>query len=116
MTNKHLGNIGEDYALLYLQGQGYQILHRNWRAGHCEIDIVAKDQEITVFVEVKTRKTTQYGFPEESISTQKMNRLTRAAEQYLHQFPATKIRFDVIAILLDHGAVNDFLHIRDAIG
>lgn len=114
MTNKHLGNSGEEYAALYLQQQGYQILHRNWRTGHCEIDLIIQEEDIIVFVEVKTRNTTRYGFPEESVSELKMERLQKAAQEYLLVNQAKKIRFDVISILLSKGEVRDFLHIRDA--
>lgn len=114
MTNKHLGNTGEEYAALYLQQQGYHILHRNWRIGHCEIDLITQVEDMIVFVEVKTRKSTRYGFPEESVSEKKMERLLKAAREYLLSHPSRKIRFDVISILLNHGEVRDFLHIRDA--
>ena len=114
MTNKHLGNSGEEYAALYLEQNGYHILHRNWRKGHGEIDLIASLHEWTVFVEVKTRNSTKFGFPEESISQLKIFRLQKAAGEYLQLHPSKKIRFDVISILYSQGKVTDFLHIRDA--
>lgn len=116
MPNNYLGNNGEAYAALYLQKEGYILLHSNWRGGRGEIDLIALQQDVTVFVEVKTRKNTRYGFPEESVSTRKMENLLKTAEQYLLLFPSKKIRFDVISIILVKGEVKNLLHIRDAFG
>lgn len=99
---KHLqtGKTGEALALSYLQGQGYQILTTNWRHRRSEIDIIAKEGQILVFVEVKTRRDDYFGKPEVSVTERKKQLLTDAAHAYMmeinHQW---EIRFDIIAIV-----------------
>src|SRR3989344_5121605 len=72
MSNKDVGNSGEETACRYLQKQGYKILGRNYRIRGGEIDIVAKDKEALVFVEVKTRWSHEYGSPAESMTPWKI--------------------------------------------
>lgn len=103
MENKHnktIGKWGEEKAAEYLLLKGYKILCRNWRCHNWEVDIIAAQNEILHFVEVKTRTSTKYGLPETAVSTSKMKYLQAAADEFLHQYPEwTKIQFDVIAIL-----------------
>lgn len=106
MKKNHIqtGFTGEDLATAYLKEQGYSILERNWRCNHLEIDIIATHVNILVFIEVKTRNSTAFGFPEESISKIKMKRLKIAASQYHYHHPQFKrIQFNVIAILMETG-------------
>jgi putative endonuclease len=112
--NRKLGDEGEEIASAYLQNNGYTILERNWTTGHKEIDIIAMVKECVVFVEVKTRRSTRNGMPEESVSPSKMNSVTEAARIYLQDLGVKDIRFDVIAILMPHGGEIDLLHIQDA--
>lgn len=103
MKKNHLktGAAGEELAVAYLQEKDYLILERNWRCKHFEIDIIASHQNILVFVEVKTRNSLAFGFPEESISKLKMKRLKLAATIYHFKHPHFKrIQFNVIAILM----------------
>lgn len=103
MQKNHLetGAAGEELAVDYLLKKDYLILERNWRCKHFEIDIIASLQNILVFVEVKTRKSIDFGYPEESISKIKMKRLKLAGTFYHYQNPKYKrIQFNVIAILL----------------
>jgi len=112
--NRKTGQHGEDLAAAYLSAHQYDILERNWTHGHKEIDLICRQGETTVFVEVKTRRSTRMGLPEESVSAKKVEAVTAAAEEYLLLHPSRDIRFDVIAVLLLPEKEPDILHIRDA--
>lgn len=83
MSNKTVGDKGEDIACDFLKKQGYKILERNFRIRGGEIDIVAKDKNYLVFVEVKTRYSYDYGLPVESITPWKIKYLLKTAQFYL---------------------------------
>lgn len=101
MSNKSIGNKGEEIACAYLVGHGYTILHKNWRYSHWEIDIIANKNNCLHFIEVKTRVNQHFGLPEESITPKKIKFVKQAAEAFLHQYPNfNQIRFDVLAISL----------------
>ena len=101
MKNKDTGNFGENLAAEYLIKNGFDILTKNWRYKHLEIDIIAsKDQQLHI-VEVKTRSNIEFGYPEQFIGKQKFQFLKNAAAIYQYQNPQWKnIQFDVIAITL----------------
>lgn len=97
----NIGRDGEDIAAAYLQKNGYTILAKNWRHRHLEIDVVAIDESILVFVEVKTRSSAAFGMPYESVSTAKQEKLSRAAMHYIEENGYEgEIRFDVVSILM----------------
>lgn len=100
------GIAGEDEAVRYLTENGYVILHRNYRIGHDEIDIIASKEPYTVFVEVKTRtevKRSLYGRPASAVNAKKRACLARAAEKYIRSHPSDSFyRFDVIEVWLCH--------------
>lgn len=100
-SNKNTGNKGEEMASIYLSELGYTILEKNWRFKHWEVDIIASGKDNRLhFFEIKTRRSTKYGLPEESISKEKMMNLRNAAEQYQFLHPEWKyVQFDVLAIL-----------------
>jgi putative endonuclease len=99
MDNKDTGDFGENMASFYLQQQGFEILDRNWRYKHLEIDIIASKVNMLHIVEVKTRTSIQFGFPEQMISKLKMQFLKNAAAHYQYTQPQWKwLQFDVIAI------------------
>lgn len=77
-----LGRRGEDLAAQFLSDAGYTIIDRNWRCPRGEIDLVARDGNDTVFIEVKTRSSTAFGHPFEAITTQKLARLKRLAHAW----------------------------------
>lgn len=92
---------GEKMAVAWLQKNGFTIKERNWRYRHWEVDIIAVKNDTLHFIEVKTRRSTAYGNPEESITRKKMDNLKGAAEQYQFLHPGWKwIQFDVLAILI----------------
>ena len=99
--SKHneLGLKGEILALEFLEKKGFTILEINWRFSHIEVDIIAKQRNTLVFVEVKTRFGDQFGFPEEAVDIPKQKNLAKAAEEYLEQKNLDMdVRFDVISI------------------
>jgi putative endonuclease len=98
-----LGRRGERIAERHLKRKGYRILERNFRGAGAEIDLVAMDGDTLVFVEVKTRRTTRSGMPEEAVNPHKQRHLRRAGEVYAgnHRAHDRPIRFDVVAILED---------------
>ena len=113
-THNDFGKLGEELAVRYLTGKGYEILERNWRNIHKEIDIIAKDGKDLVIVEVKTRKSDNYGEPDLAVTKQKQTRLIYAANAYIFSHKIDlKTRFDIISIVFKEGKpVID--HIEDA--
>lgn len=96
------GRRGEDLAHRHLQSLGYQVVARNWRArSGPEVDLIARDGEILVFVEVKSRKTDEFGSPDRAIDREKELRLLRAAREYTRRAGAdwSRVRFDIINIV-----------------
>jgi putative endonuclease len=95
-----LGRRGERAAEKYLKRNGYRIVRRNYRAAGAEIDLVAMDGETLVFVEVKTRRGTGAGAPEEAVDARKQTRMRRAAQAFALQYRVgeTEMRFDIVAI------------------
>ena len=113
-NNNETGNLGEEIATKFLTEKGYSLLHRNWRFSHWEVDIIVSKENKLHFIEVKTRHTTQYGRPEESIKKDKMQALKNAAEAYLNIHPQWKyIQFDVVAIMLWNDEPREIFLIED---
>ncbi|MFH2136629.1 MAG: YraN family protein, partial [Patescibacteria group bacterium] len=100
-----LGQLGEKLACGFLREKGYQILSQNYRTRGGEIDIVAKEGDIIVFVEVKTRVSREFGYPEEAIDQRKQHKLAMTAECYLteHRLHEADYRIDAIGIEMEHG-------------
>lgn len=106
------GAYGEGLALKYLQGIGYKLLEQNSRFGHKEIDIIMEDGPSIVFVEVKSRSYTKYGYPREAVNSKKQQNLMIAAQTYLSRFGVERrARFDVVEVDLKTGGVT---HIKNA--
>ena len=99
-NRKRLGSWGEEQAAGYLADRGYQLKEQNFRTPHGEIDIICFNGDRTVFVEVKTRSSTRFGYPEESITGQKKAHMLAAAQFYLQQHPEMigDWQIDVLAI------------------
>ena len=108
------GKLGEELAVNYLIEKGYDILERNWRNIHKEIDIIARDGKDLVVVEVKTRQSDENGEPDLAVTRQKQTRLISAANAYLFQNSLDiNTRFDIISIIMkDNSPVIN--HIEDA--
>lgn len=114
---RRLGNFGEAAAAAHLTRQGYHLLERQWRCTAGEIDLVARQGEQLVFVEVRTRRGGSYGSPEESITSDKQTRLIALAYAYLaaHDLEeTTPWRIDVVAVEVDSGGrvcrLNHLIH------
>lgn len=109
-----IGSIGEELAVNYLKCKGYNILQRNYKTVYGEADIIAKDKETLVFIEVKTRSNLSFGYPFESVNLKKQERLRKIALYYLKNVNIQSlIRFDVISINTENG-LNKIEHIKDA--
>lgn len=100
--NKALGRRGENAAAQYLVHRGYEILERNWTCFAGEADIIARDGDVLVFVEVKTRSDERMGFPSEAVTKEKRQRYEKIACAYVadHTFTDMMMRFDVIAMVV----------------
>jgi len=111
-----LGRKGEEVAVDFLKKQGYRIIKRNYRCRAGEIDIVVEEGSSLVFVEVKSRRSTHFGLPEEAISYEKRRHLTRVALGYLthHRIKETKCRFDVVSVLMNDHGVKEIRLIKNA--
>jgi len=109
------GKEGEEIAVKYLEEKGYQVLARNYRVKRQEIDIIAQAKEVCVFVEVKSRSSSDFGFPEDFLSPQQEGRIRNAATYYLAEqnIIAKDIRFDIISILVSEKAI-EIEHFEDA--
>ena len=111
---KDLGRDGELRAAAYLRAGGYRILERNYRTPFGEIDIVAKDGEVIVFAEVKTRIDEDFGLPHEAVHRRKREKMKKVALSYLKRFKTeVPARFDVLSIRVKDGSAA-VEHIKDA--
>ena len=108
------GNYGENVAAEFLETKGFEILARNYRYRRCEIDIIARKENWTIFVEVKTRAYSYYGHPEEFVDSQQARRIFEAAEEFIYTTNwHGHIRFDIISV--KPGVVPEIMHFEDAI-
>jgi putative endonuclease len=114
--NQALGKLGEAIAVKYLQQCKYTIVEQNFRCKCGELDIVARDGNVTVFIEVKTRKNLTYGLPQLAVTPFKQRQISKAGLLYMAQkkIHGTNARFDVIAILLGYNEVPQIEHIINA--
>jgi putative endonuclease len=97
-----LGRAGERQAAKALQRQGYRILEQNFRCVIGEIDLIAEDEHDLIFVEVKTRRGSAYGLPEEAVTVRKQRKLVQVASHYLnvHRCTERSWRIDIVAVQL----------------
>ena len=97
------GQTGEDLAVCYLENQGYTIVERNYRKRIGEIDIIARDGECLVFIEVKTRSNRRFGSPFDAVDFRKQQQISRVALAFMtqHRFGEVPVRFDVIGVHLE---------------
>jgi len=118
MSNRRItiGRHGEDIAAKYLRRQGFKVIKQNYRCRLGEIDIIARDGEELVFIEVKTRTSHSCGHPAQAVDRRKQGQLVKAAQTFMtetkqHDSPA---RFDVVAIQLEEDMAAEIDHIRNA--
>jgi len=113
---KHLetGKEGEEMAAAWLLGQGFTILHRNWKHSYFELDVIAEREGVLHFIEVKTRTTDTYGHPEEGVTAKKLERLMNAGEEFLNVYPVwERIQYDILSIRLFTSKAPEYFFIED---
>jgi len=100
------GQQAEAAAALFLEGQGYKIVERNYTTRWAEIDLIATHQDTLVFIEVKGRNSIRYGLPAEAVGISKQKKIISAALHYLRENKISdrRVRFDVMTLLLQHGS------------
>ncbi|MEI9919186.1 MAG: YraN family protein [Bacteroidota bacterium] len=109
-TKMQTGTGGESAAAEYLLSKGYEVLERNYRSGRAEIDLIVKKKNWLVFVEVKTRSGSDFGFPEEFVDRAKEEMILMAAENYIFKVNwEGNVRYDIVAILK-----GEIMHFEDA--
>lgn len=115
-SSKQLGKHGEDLAARHLESVGMCVVERNWRHRSGEVDIIAKDGDTVVFVEVKTRSGIGYGTPAEAVTYTKQTRIRGLALHWLaqQQGPWMHIRFDVVAVVVGRDKDPVLTHLRSA--
>ncbi len=114
---KHLetGKKAEILAGIFLEEKGYEIIARNYRYGHAEIDLIVKKGIFVVFVEVKSLTNTKFGNPEISVTKNKIKLVTRAAENFVYTTNwQQQIRFDIVSIIFKSEEDFEITHFEDA--
>lgn len=108
------GNQGESLAAAFLEEKGYRIVHRNYRYKHAEIDLIAEKDDWLIFVEVKTRSSLSFGYPEEFVDEKKINKILEGADQYVYEKNWNgNVRYDIVSVKLRDG-VPAIDHFEDA--
>ena len=107
------GQLGERAAKKYLRRTGMKFLVANFRSDRGEIDLVFRDKDCLVFIEVKTRSSEEWTRPAAAVNKERRGRLTRAALDYLRLIrnPQVKVRFDIVEVLLENGSVREVRHL-----
>ncbi len=115
-TSHELGKSGESVALAYLKKKKYHILKKGFRLFRGEIDIIAYDRSTLVFIEVKTRRSTHFGLPEESVTHSKQQQIKKIAQGFLtlNNLNDVECRFDVLSLLFDGNNGYLLKHIKNA--
>src|SRR3954471_24725126 len=97
----HTGQTGEAIGIAWLKGKGYSIKEQNWRHSRWEVDAIAEKGSVLHFIEIKTRRSSAFGLPEEKVGKKKIQNLINAAEEYLYQHPQwQRIQFNILSILI----------------
>lgn len=114
VTQREIGEIAEGLAQQHILKLGYQILETNWYFGHLELDIVARDGDELVIVEVKSRNGLRYEHPSEAVTNTKIKRIVEAADAYIQEKDIDfETRFDVITVIFI-GQKFELEHFKDA--
>jgi putative endonuclease len=112
---KQIGNKGESLAEDYIKRKGYEVIHRNYRCKLGEIDIIAKDGDTIVFIEVRTKQNENFGSPQDSVTSTKISKISKTALSFIQEknLSGYSYRFDFIAITFSQGKPN-IEHIENA--
>jgi putative endonuclease len=112
--HNNTGVLGEKMAAEYLSEKGFTILHQNWRHSHWEVDVIASLNNTLHFIEVKTRRTQKFGYPEDDVTKKKIQNLINASEEFLFINPEWKlIQFDILSITLLKDKPVEYFFIED---
>lgn len=112
--HNELGKYGEQLGAEYLTANEFTILQLNWKYSYYEIDIIASKNRVLHFIEIKTRKSTRFGFPEESAGRKKMEKINKAANNYMAKHPNwNRVQYDVLSISFSENGHPEFLLIED---
>src|SRR6266404_5876480 len=115
-SHNQLGKEAEQMAVSYLVENGYEILYCNWRYSRYEIDIIAKKNELLRIIEVKSLKTSQLRYPEESVTKKKFKYLLKAADEFLFQNREYRhVQFDILSIIINPEKEPEFFLIEDVV-
>ena len=110
-----LGKRGEEIATEFIKKKGYRVLETNWRHRKAEIDIIAKVDEVLIFIEVKSRSSDLFGRPESFVDATKQQLIADAASVYMEKVGHEwEVRFDIISILFHNEAYQSIDHFKDA--
>jgi len=113
--HNELGKQGEEIAVEFIRKKGYKVLETNWRHRKAEIDIIAKKEEVLIFIEVKSRTNTYFGRPEVYVDAKKQQLIVDAASVYMEQVGHEwEVRFDIIAVLFHNEIHQSVDHFKDA--
>jgi putative endonuclease len=114
MPHIQTGKQGETLAADWLIANGYHILCRNWRHGRYEVDVIASKSGMIHIIEVKCRRSNEYGQPEKSVSRRKIEHILQAAAGWLLNHPGhTRVQYDVLAITLRKDATPEYFLFED---
>ncbi|CAN5627496.1 YraN family protein [soil metagenome] len=112
--HNHTGKLGESMGVVYLAEIGYQVMEQNWRHSHWEVDVIATKDNVLHFIEIKTRRSKNFGMPEDKVGKKKIEHLIKAAEAYLYLHPEwQRIQFDILSILLIPNELPEYFLIED---
>lgn len=117
-TAKQTGDWGEAQAVSWLEERGHQVIGRNLHTPYGEIDILTRKEDRLIFVEVKTRKSTRFGLPEEAINERKIKYLVESAEYYLQEHPDLDADWQIDVIAIQHDPktnCTEFTHFENAV-
>lgn len=115
-AHNEFGKWGEQIAAEYLQKKGYRIMFRDWKIGHRDLDIIAKQNDVVVIVEVRTRRNNHFGDTEMTIDRQKIRNICIASNAFVKRLRIdNEIRFDIIAITGTPEIGYTINHIEDAL-
>ena len=113
-SHNDTGKTGENLATIWFEEKGYTILHKNWRHKNLEVDIIATQNDLLHFIEVKAVTTLKFGTPEDKVSEKKIRNLVNASEEYLFQNSQWKrIQFDVLSITMIKNSAIEYFLIED---
>lgn len=111
-----LGKLGEQFAVNYLKKEKYKIVKKKFRLFRGDIDIIAYDRNVLVFIEVKTRRGSRFGFPEESVNPSKQKQIKKIAQGFIsmNRLEEKECRFDILALNYNENTGFRVTHFKDA--